>query len=116
MDTTCQASYPLNSENASPFGTFAVYLSWPARASATRTERDAPTKIPTRVRLRFMSNLLVYRRQQCAISRDRIHPDMECFADNPSEGNAYTLDEVSKYFQIKSGRARLPSRWISDES
>src|SRR5215469_17045177 len=27
METTCQASYPLNSENASPFGTFTVYLS-----------------------------------------------------------------------------------------
>ena len=27
METTCHASYPLNSENASPFGTFTVYLS-----------------------------------------------------------------------------------------
>src|ERR1700692_3703503 len=27
METTCQASYPLNSENESPFGTFTVYLS-----------------------------------------------------------------------------------------
>src|ERR1700722_5362922 len=27
METTCQASYPLNSENASPFGTFRAYLS-----------------------------------------------------------------------------------------
>src|SRR5579859_5993941 len=26
-ETTCQASYPLNSENESPFGTFTVYLS-----------------------------------------------------------------------------------------
>jgi hypothetical protein len=36
METTCQASYPLNSENESPFGTFTVYLSWAARASALR--------------------------------------------------------------------------------
>src|SRR5579862_9434593 len=27
METTCQASYPLNSENESPPGTFKVYLS-----------------------------------------------------------------------------------------
>src|SRR5437764_10744826 len=28
METTCQASYPRNSENASPPGTFKAYLSW----------------------------------------------------------------------------------------
>src|SRR5215472_8037449 len=27
METSCQLSYPLNSENASPFGTLSVYLS-----------------------------------------------------------------------------------------
>src|SRR3989442_7701672 len=32
MERTCQASYPLNSENASPPGTFTVYLSWAAWA------------------------------------------------------------------------------------
>src|SRR5438132_12048033 len=32
METTCQFSYPLNSENASPPGTFTVYLSWADRA------------------------------------------------------------------------------------
>src|SRR5438552_15110714 len=32
MERTCQASYPLNSENASPPGTFRVYLSWTAWA------------------------------------------------------------------------------------
>src|SRR2546426_7496571 len=32
METTCQVSYPLNSENASPPGTFTVYLSWAAWA------------------------------------------------------------------------------------
>src|SRR5712691_11671065 len=41
--TTCQSSYPLNSENASPFGTCTVYLSCadmalpPKTASATTT-------------------------------------------------------------------------------
>src|SRR5438309_3109880 len=28
METVCQPSYPLNSENASPFGTRTVYLAW----------------------------------------------------------------------------------------
>src|ERR1700742_3950055 len=42
MDTTCQASYPLNSENASPFGTFAVYLSCAEMA-------EPPTKASTPV-------------------------------------------------------------------
>src|SRR5213076_1580905 len=32
METTCQFSYPLNSEKASPPGTFTVYLSWADRA------------------------------------------------------------------------------------
>src|SRR5207249_754865 len=29
MEIVCQLSYPLNSENASPFGTRTVYLAWP---------------------------------------------------------------------------------------
>src|SRR5206468_6709224 len=32
MERTCQTSYPLNSENASPPGTFKLYLSWAAWA------------------------------------------------------------------------------------
>src|SRR5437867_810709 len=32
MERTCQFSYPLNSANASPPGTFTVYLSWADRA------------------------------------------------------------------------------------
>src|SRR5580658_2276299 len=58
METTCQDSYPLNSENASPPGTFNVYLSWAASANTTRTERHAPTNTVTRTPLRFISNLL----------------------------------------------------------
>src|SRR2546422_7799172 len=42
METTCQASYPLNSENASPPGTFKVYLSWAAWA-----DRALPPKALT---------------------------------------------------------------------
>src|SRR5438046_9708762 len=32
MERTCQTSYPLNSANASPPGTFKLYLSWAAWA------------------------------------------------------------------------------------
>src|SRR6185436_2297039 len=35
METVCQPSYPLNSENASPFGTRTEYLAWPASCAAT---------------------------------------------------------------------------------
>src|ERR1700719_2095309 len=37
METTCQDSYPLNSENASPFGTFTVYLSCAGMAMPPET-------------------------------------------------------------------------------
>src|ERR1700730_8343590 len=37
MATVCQPSYPLNSENASPFGTCKVYLSCWARAMPPKT-------------------------------------------------------------------------------
>src|SRR5438552_15487999 len=39
METTCQASYPLNSENASPPGTFTVYLSCAEMARPPTTAR-----------------------------------------------------------------------------
>jgi hypothetical protein len=49
---------PRNSENASPFGTFKVYLSWAAMASATRTDRNTPTNTISPILLRFMPDLL----------------------------------------------------------
>ena len=48
METTCQPSYPLNSENASPPGTFRVYLSWadmalaPSGADECRHDNNRP--------------------------------------------------------------------------
>src|SRR3954470_1814585 len=41
METTCQASYPLNSANASPFGTVTAYLS-----CAHTTHPPAAARIP----------------------------------------------------------------------
>src|SRR5664279_3064572 len=42
METTCQASYPLNSENASPFGTCKPYLSCWARATPPNMASPKP--------------------------------------------------------------------------
>src|SRR5882672_11066883 len=46
MEMVCQPSYPLNSENASPFGTFRVYLSW-AEIAAPVARTASATVIPT---------------------------------------------------------------------
>src|SRR5271167_760797 len=51
METTCQASYPLNSENASPPGTFKVYLSCADTA-------QPPTTANTPVIIAIVSTLL----------------------------------------------------------
>src|SRR6267143_1334181 len=45
METVCQPSYPLNSENASPFGTRTEYLAWPVScAEMARTPKTASTE------------------------------------------------------------------------
>src|SRR5207245_6187565 len=58
MDTTCQASYPLNSENASPPGTFKVYLSaaWADMALPPKALTSAVTIAIVRTRLLFITN------------------------------------------------------------
>ena len=45
MEIDCHASYPLNSENASPPGTFTVYLSCAEMAKPPKTESHI-TAIP----------------------------------------------------------------------
>src|SRR4029450_11760296 len=70
MATVCQLSYPLNSENASPFGTRTVYLAWPAscaymaRSPSTasiETAREIATITPGRILLLFITTLLVHK-------------------------------------------------------
>src|SRR5438034_8521941 len=55
METVCQPSYPLNSENASPFGTRTVYLAWavscaevalPPRTASTVTASETNRPSP----------------------------------------------------------------------
>src|SRR5271170_803508 len=53
METTCQASYPLNSENESPPGTFRVYLSCAEMA-------QPPTQASSPAILRIVSILLPF--------------------------------------------------------
>jgi len=53
METICHASYPLNSENESPFGTFAVYLSCAEKARP-------PTKATTPATVGIVSILLAF--------------------------------------------------------
>src|SRR5215467_1980059 len=40
--TACQSSYPLNSENASPFRTFTVYLSWAPLEPVPLEQKETP--------------------------------------------------------------------------
>src|SRR5579859_7159778 len=58
METTCQPSYPLNSENARPFGTFNAYLSCAEKLRPPKTASDtATTTIGTAiVSLRFIAS------------------------------------------------------------
>src|SRR5437762_5345581 len=53
METTCQFSYPLNSEKASPPGTFTVYLSWADRALP-------PTALTSAVTIAIVPNPLLF--------------------------------------------------------
>src|ERR1700722_10321202 len=60
METTCQVSYPLNSENASPPGTVRAYLSCCAEAkppkTASATAAAAPAAVDVARTLRRFEN------------------------------------------------------------
>src|SRR5262249_3957517 len=61
MATVCQASYPLPSENASPFGTRTLYLagpvSWSARAMLPETASDTAIIATAGIVLLFILSL-----------------------------------------------------------
>src|SRR5882762_5148947 len=63
METVCQLSYPLNSENASPFGTRTVYLAWPVSCAEVallpRTASETTTITTAGILLLFNASLLV---------------------------------------------------------
>src|SRR4029453_1741858 len=69
MERVCQPSYPLNSENASPFGTRTAYLAWavscaemvlPPKTASTETASETTTITTARILLLFIATLLVF--------------------------------------------------------
>src|SRR5713101_7647100 len=56
MERSCQFSYPLNSENASPPGTFKVYLSWADTTLPPKALTRAVTIAIVRMRLLFITS------------------------------------------------------------
>src|SRR6266852_744158 len=81
METVCQPSYPLNSENASPFGTRTVYLAWPVscaemtpppKTASTETASETTPITTAGILLLFIATLLVVRRSHRAL-RTRGH-------------------------------------------
>src|SRR5712691_249889 len=54
MERSCQFSYPLNSENASPPGTFTVYLSWADMVLPPKVLTSAVTTAIVPMRLLFI--------------------------------------------------------------
>src|SRR5690242_11696593 len=58
MEIACQASYPLNSENASPPGTFTVYLSCAEMAQPPKTASDTVITAIESLPLPFIASLL----------------------------------------------------------
>ena len=56
METACQPSYPLNSENASPPGTFTVYLSWADTALPPKALTSAVTMAIVGMRLLLITS------------------------------------------------------------
>src|SRR4030095_1956764 len=68
METVCQLSYPLNSENASPFGTRTVYLAWPVscaemalppKTASTETASETTTIATAEILWLFIATPLV---------------------------------------------------------
>src|SRR2546430_6985999 len=69
METVCQPSYPLNSENASPFGTRTAYLAWavscaemalPPKTASTKTASETRMITTAGILLLFIATPLVF--------------------------------------------------------
>src|SRR4030095_1199885 len=91
METVCQPSYPLNAENASPFGTRTANLAWPVscaemapppKTASTETESEITTITTAGNPLLFIASLLVVGRARPRCSRARAHVNRD-----PGRGN-----------------------------
>src|SRR5262245_57117478 len=73
METVCQASYPLNSENASPLGTCTVYLPCPVSCAVTtrppRTPSTTSETVMTEAAARSLPLISVLPSSLCVRSR-----------------------------------------------
>src|SRR2546422_3944124 len=89
METVCQPSYPLNSENASPFGTRTVYLAWPVscaemalppKTASTETASETTTITTAGILLLFIATPLVLMLIECectpSVIRDTRQPSI----------------------------------------
>src|SRR5271166_6393737 len=92
METVCQSSYPLNSENARPFGTLRVYLScaevasWVCDGTAVEAEAEsrrgilwmkrASFQVSSSETLDFQEGMPVRRTPFCMIQNSS--PSLQC--------------------------------------
>src|SRR5882724_4077403 len=93
METVCQPSYPLNSENASPFGTRTVYLAWPVscaemglppKTASTETASETTTITTAGILLLFIATPVVLMLIECECTPSVISPatiDLPCAID-----------------------------------
>src|SRR5262249_15810601 len=103
---TCQDSYPLNSENASPPGTFRVYLSCCAKAKPPKKASNAAT-------ITIAENGVLFMAYSCATV---------CKSISTPENDGRTLAIVAPYigaihrrgWQREEVRVQ-EARWVSDQ-
>src|SRR4029450_5521930 len=72
METSCQLSYPLNSENASPPGTFTLYLSWADMAPAAEALMSAVATAIAQRRLLLIASFSFPKEAALTASRRRV--------------------------------------------
>src|SRR5205809_8136263 len=110
METTCQASYPLNSENASPPGTFTVYLSWADMALPPKALRSAGAIAIVRTPLLFITSSSFARASDRRLLRKSVEVDPTAFAPHLySCHRVYLPQRFSVSVQV------VPVRWIEHQ-
>src|SRR5256884_167765 len=110
METTCQASYPRNSENASPPGTFKAYLSW-ADMAPLEALTSAVTIAIVRMRWLFItsSSFLKLGGLATRVGRDKtIHLPQHC-ASGGSPGGARSQPSIAPALTSDSSSAGVVS-------
>src|SRR5882757_5856893 len=89
METTCQASYPLNSENESPFGTFTVYLSCAEMA-------QPPTKASSPATIGIVSILLPFIASTSFVNLPHFSSPLSCALEHFPQYVRYILRRIDR--------------------